>query len=188
MAGLLVLLWMLELIDFVLLNVLDQLALVPRSTDALPAILVAPLLHFGFEHLLSNTVPLFLLGFVIALNGLGRLAGVSLVVTVVGGLGVWLLSPPNSRTAGASILIFGYLGYLLVRGFFDRSVKDILIAVVVFAVYGSMLWGVLPTQPGVSWQGHLFGLIGGVLAARLFRTPKLGAGVPGTNPTTTFRY
>lgn len=181
MATMVVLLWMLEIVDFVLLNVLDGLALVPRSADGLPAILIAPLLHFGFEHLLSNTVPLFLLGFVIALGGLGRLAGVSLVVTVVGGLGVWLLSPPNSRTAGASILIFGYLGYLLVRGFFNRSIKDILVAVVVFAVYGSMLWGVLPTQPGVSWQGHLFGLIGGVMAARLFRAREQTGAPPGNS-------
>jgi membrane associated rhomboid family serine protease len=176
MAGLVALLWALEVIDYLTLNALDNLALEPRTTEGIFAILIAPYLHFGFDHLLSNTLPLFLLGFVIALSGLRRLFGVSLLVTVVGGIGVWLLSPENSRTAGASILIFGYLGYLLVRGFFERSVKDILIAVVVFAVYGPMLWGVLPTQPGVSWQGHLFGLIGGILAARVFRSrPAVGA-------------
>jgi membrane associated rhomboid family serine protease len=180
MAGLVVVLWALEIIDYVLLHVLDNLALVPRSTQGVFAILVAPLLHFGFDHLLSNTLPLFLLGFVIALSGIRRLLGVSLVVTLVGGVGVWLLSPENSRTAGASILIFGYMGYVLARGFFDRSLKDILIAVVVFAVYGSMLWGILPTQPGVSWQGHLFGLVGGILAARVFRARSPVSPPPGS--------
>jgi membrane associated rhomboid family serine protease len=180
MAGLVLVLWVLEIADYALFHALDGLALVPRSIQGLVTILAAPLLHFGFDHLLSNTVPLFLLGFVIALSGIRRVLGVSLIVALVGGLGVWLLSPANSRTAGASILIFGYLGYLLVRGFFDRSIKDVLIAVVVFAVYGSMLWGVLPAEDGVSWQGHLFGLVGGILAARLFRTRRTASPAPGS--------
>jgi membrane associated rhomboid family serine protease len=168
MAGLVVLLWVLELFDTVLGNALDRFALEPRVIGSLPEIFTMPLIHFGLGHVAANTVPLFVLGFLIALRGLGRLALVSLIIAAIGGLLTWLTEAPGA-VAGASGVVFGYFGFLLARGVFDRRLVDILIAVGVFLIYGGMLWGVLPTQPGVSWKGHLFGLAGGVAAAWVLR-------------------
>lgn len=169
-ATLLAVLWALQIYNTVTDDSLLTHGITPRRTSELPDILTAPFLHVGFAHLIANTIALAVLGFLAATRGLGRFVSVSLVITVVGGLGVWLTSPSNSTTVGASILVFGYFGYLLVRGFFDRKVLDILIAFGITAVYGwAMLWGVLPTASHVSWQGHLFGFVGGVVAARVFR-------------------
>lgn len=159
------LMWVLELIDTVLLGSLDQFGVTPRRFDELPQIYTAPWLHFGWDHLISNTLPFFLLGFVIVMESVRRWLVSMFSAITSSGLTVWLLSPPRSVTAGESGLIFGWLSYLLVRGIFSRDIKQILLAVAVFALYGGVLWGVLPTNPEVSWQGHLGGAIGGILAA-----------------------
>jgi membrane associated rhomboid family serine protease len=91
---------------------------------------------------------------------------------LVGGLGVWLFAAPGYIHIGASILIFGYLGFLLLRGYFQRNIPSILLSILVFLLYGGTIWGVLPSRPGISWQGHLFGFLGGVLAAKLIATEK----------------
>ncbi len=168
-ATLVVGIWLLEVVD--VLNGgaldrygLDQYGITPRRIGELPDIFAAPFLHYGLGHVMANTIPLALLGAFAAARGLARLAAVSLTVIVVGGLGVWLTAAPGTTTLGASILVFGYFGYLLTLGIVEREPGDIAIAAVVGAVYGTMLLGVLPIQPGVSWQGHLFGLVGGVLA------------------------
>ncbi|MDP9239981.1 MAG: rhomboid family intramembrane serine protease [Actinomycetota bacterium] len=166
-------LWVVEAIDALMSHRLDTWGISPRMFDELPDIFTAPFLHAGFGHLAANSVPVAVLGFLAALRGLGRFLAVSAVIIVVSGLGVWLTSPVNTVTIGASGLVFGYLGYVLVRGFVDRRSSDIVIGLVVAIVYGSVLLGVLPGQRGISWQGHLFGLIGGVLAAWLFRTRRL---------------
>jgi membrane associated rhomboid family serine protease len=172
MGALLVLLWVLEGVDQLTLNALDGLGVSPREVDELPQVFTAPFLHFGFEHLASNSLPFLVLGLLVLLSGLRNFVVATLASIVVSGLVVWLVSAPGTVTAGASGLVFGWLAYLLVRGFFTRDWKQILIAVVVFVVYGGILWGVLPGQPGVSWEGHLGGAAGGVLAAWwLHRTP-----------------
>ena len=112
-----------------------------------------------------------LAGFV-ALRGAQRLITVSVVIVLLGGVGVWALGR-DSYHVGASGLVFGYFGYLLAIGWYDRSLMSIIIAVFVFFIYGGLLWGVLPTVPFVSWEGHLFGLLAGVIAARLWRRPRL---------------
>ncbi|MGH3318752.1 MAG: rhomboid family intramembrane serine protease [Streptosporangiaceae bacterium] len=161
--------WLLEAFDYATVGTLDLYGITPRRISELDDIFFAPFLHAGFVHLMANTIPLLVLGFLTALRGVGRLATVSLIVIVVGGAGVWLIAPPNTVTLGASILIFGYFGYLLARGIIDRRPGDIVVAVVVALLYGTMIFGILPGHPGVSWQGHMFGLIGGVLAAWLLR-------------------
>ncbi|WP_016909172.1 rhomboid family intramembrane serine protease [Streptomyces xiaopingdaonensis] len=163
--GWLALLWVLEIVDQATGNALDTFGIEPRKTDELVDIVPAAFMHFGFDHLVANTLPLAVLGFLAAVRGPGRFVAVALITIVISGFGVWLIAPPGSNTAGASGLIFGLFGFLLVRGFVDRRITDVAIGAVVAVFYGSILWGVLPTESGVSWQGHLFGLVGGVVAA-----------------------
>ena len=164
-AGFVVLLWALEVVDSVADHRLDGLGVQPRDNDGLMGILFAPVLHYGWDHLGANTLPVLLLGFLVLVSGLGRGLAATAIIWLVGGLGTWLVAPPNTVHLGASILIFGWLVYLVLRGFFARRAGEITLGVVLFLFYGSVLWGVLPGQPGISWQGHLFGAIGGGIAA-----------------------
>ena len=163
------LLWLLEAFDIATGNSLDPYGISPRETDELADIVPAAFLHFGWNHVAANSLPLLVLGFLAAVRGIGRFLAVCTTIIVISGLGVWLTAPEHSVTAGASGVVFGLFGYLLVRGFVDRDALDITVGITVVLLYGSILWGVLPTASGVSWQGHLFGLIGGVLAAFWFR-------------------
>lgn len=172
-----VLLWVLEIVDQSTGNSLDPYGIEPRTADGLWRILTAPFLHYGWDHLVSNTLPLFVLGTLICLSGLRELVLATIAAVLGSGLLVWLIAPDNSITAGASGVVFGLLSYLLVRGFFTRRPGQILLALGVLAVYGSVLLGVLPGQEGVSWQAHLGGAIGGVLAAWL--VGRRGAAAPG---------
>lgn len=163
-------LWGLEILDTASGHALDAYGIQPRSEEGLVGIAVAPLLHFGFDHLISNTVPAAVLGFLTLATGIARGLLATAIIWVVGGLGVWVFAQPSSNHAGASVLIFGWIVYLVVRGLLNRRPTEILIGVVVFLLYSGALLGVLPGQPGVSWQGHFFGAIGGFVAARLLTT------------------
>ncbi|GAA1570026.1 rhomboid family intramembrane serine protease [Kribbella sancticallisti] len=159
------LMWISELVDTALNGELDQYGIISRDPEGLFGILTAPFLHLGFSHLISNTLPLVTLGALIAVSGAMRLFSVTAIVTTIGGLGTWLISPPNTITIGASGLVFGYAAYLIARGAFNRRIGQVLIGVIVVLVWGSALLGGLLPQDGISWQGHLFGGIAGVLAA-----------------------
>lgn len=163
------LLWVVEAADAVLPAEFDEAGIVPRDGDGLMGILLAPFLHADFGHLAANTVPLVVLGILAAIAGTARFVLATVIIVVVSGLGVWLTAPSNSVTVGASGVVFGYLGYVLARAVFERSLLYAGVAIAVVLVYGGLVWGVLPGAAGVSWQGHLFGLIGGVLAAWLLR-------------------
>lgn len=171
-------LWILEIIDQVGHAGLDQYGLIPRDPDHLAGIITMPLLHAGFGHLAANTVPLLVLGLAAAMRGLARFLAATGIIVILGGLLLWLAGPANTLTVGASGLIFGYFGYILGRGAFERRIGDIVLAVIMVVVYGSILWGVLPGDPGISWQGHLFGFIAGVAAAFALRR----IGTPRTTP------
>ena len=167
------LLWVLELLDLLVLRSgLDRFGIRPRDTAGLVGVLFAPLLHGGLGHLIANTVPLLVLGWLVMVRRLGDFFAVTAIVWLLGGFGVWLLAPPRTVHIGASGLIFGYIGFLLLRGYFERSVTAIFISLVVGLLYGGAIWGGLPSRPGISWQGHLFGFLAGVLAARLLATPR----------------
>lgn len=140
----------------------------PREADGLDGIVFAPVLHGPWAHLPANTLPLLVFGFLLLLSGVRRWLVVTAVVWVVGGTGVWLTGPAGTIHFGASVLIFGWLSYLLLRGVFTRHAGQIALGVLLLLMYGGVLWGVLPGQPGISWQGHLFGAIGGGLAAWWF--------------------
>jgi membrane associated rhomboid family serine protease len=160
------LLWVMEVLDTVSGHRLDAYGITPRTEDGLVGIALAPVLHFGFDHLVANTVPVLVLGFLTLATGIARGLAATAVIWVVGGLGVWLFAGDRSLHAGASVLVFGWIVYLVVRGLLNRDSTEILIGVAVFLLYSGALLGVLPGQPGVSWQGHLFGALGGALAAR----------------------
>lgn len=183
MVGAVVLLWVLEAIDTVLQVVrikLDNLGIHAQEPTGWVGILFAPFLHLGFPHLIANTIPLLVLGFLILVGrgGAARLLGSTIVSAISSGLVAWVLTPAHTVIVGASGVIFGWLTYLLTRGIFARDVKHIVVGLVVFLVYGGVLWGVLPTKVGVSWQAHLGGAIGGVLAAWLMhRRAQRRAGV-----------
>ncbi|WP_224748977.1 rhomboid family intramembrane serine protease [Nocardioides hwasunensis] len=177
-GGFVALLWVLEVVDLATGNALDGYGVQPRSEEGLLGIVFAPVLHFGFDHLVSNTVPVLVLGFLTLATGIARGLLATAIIWFVGGVGVWLFAPSLSNHAGASVLVFGWIVYLVVRGFLNRHTTEILIGVAVFLLYSTVLLGVLPGQPGVSWQGHLFGAIGGFLAARLLtRGARRGAEV-----------
>ena len=161
-------LWILEILDQLILDEsLDGYGIKPRAWSGLWGILFAPFLHDGFRHLMANTVPFLILGWFIMLHGIAMFFEVTIMVMVLGGLGTWLIGASNSIHIGASGLIFGYFGFLLLRGYFERSLASILIAILVGSLYGGLLWGILPTQPGVSWEGHLCGVVGGAASAWL---------------------
>ncbi|MEV4999759.1 rhomboid family intramembrane serine protease [Nocardioides sp. LML1-1-1.1] len=164
-AAFVVLLWGIEVLDVAASHRLDGWGIRPRDGEGLLGILAAPLLHGGWEHLAANTVPALVLGFLTLATGVARGLAATAVIWLLGGLAVWLVAGSGSVHIGASGLIFGWITYLAVQGFVDRKPAEILIGLVVLVVYGSVLWGVLPGTPGVSWQGHLFGAIAGVLAA-----------------------
>lgn len=161
----LVVLWVLEILDALTLHALDNFAIHARSLEGLPFIFTAPVLHFGFDHLVSNSVPFFVFGWLVMISGRNRWIVATLFSVVASGLFAWLLTPAGALIAGASGVIFGWFAYLLVRGVFTRDWRQIGIAVILLAAYGGMIWGVLPTQAGVSWQAHLGGAVGGTAAA-----------------------
>jgi membrane associated rhomboid family serine protease len=159
-------LYLTEAVDTLLGGALDADGIRPRRLDGLEGILWAPLLHHGWQHLAANTVPVLVLGFLALAGGVGQFVAVTATIWLVGGLGTWLTGNPGVHL-GASILIFGWLVFLLTRGFFARSPAHIVLALVLFAVWGGVLWGVIPGTAGVSWQGHLFGALGGLIGAQI---------------------
>ena len=157
--------WVSEIIDTLPHVDLDRYGIHPRHVDGLDGIAWAPFLHGGFEHLIGNTVPYVVLGAMIALSGLARVALVFLIVAIVGGVGTWIVAPENTIHIGASGIVFGFASYLVARWVYTRRAVHVFAGVLVCAVWGGALLGGLVPTVGISWQGHLFGGLGGLLAA-----------------------
>jgi membrane associated rhomboid family serine protease len=171
-------LFAIEAIDGWLDNPFDTAAgIVPRRIEGLDGVFFAPLLHHGFEHLYSNSVPLILLGTFVLAAGVRRFLYSTLLIIFVSGLGVWFTGSPNTIVVGASGVIFGYFGLLLMRGIVERTWWNFGVVLLVGLLYGWQLIGLLPTDPRVSWQGHLFGFLGGMIAAIIFRARRSVSGV-----------
>jgi membrane associated rhomboid family serine protease len=172
------LLYVIEVADILMGHRLDENGIRPLETDGLAGIIFAPLLHANWAHLVANTGPALVLGFLVTLAGLSRFIWATAIVWIVGGFGTWLIGNLGSPTGvetnhiGASGLIFGWLTFLIVFGFFTRTVWEIVVGVIVLFIYGGVLWGVIPGTFGVSWQGHLCGAVAGVLAAYLLAAPE----------------
>ena len=167
LLGSLTLVWAVSLYGlFVDERLVYALALVPRRIEGLPGILSAPLVHGSFAHLLANTVPLLILGGMVVARGVAYYFAATLAIVVLGGLGLWALGR-DAAHIGASGLIFGYFGFLVGRGYYERRLRSIAVSVLVAVMYGGMLAGVVPRDDRVSWEAHLFGLLAGGLCARL---------------------
>jgi membrane associated rhomboid family serine protease len=166
MVLLLGLLWTLELLDQASGNALDAYGIRAREVDGLPEILSAPFLHAGWQHLAGNSVPFLVLGFLVLLSGMARWLVSTLTSIVSSGLFAWALTPAGTIVLGASGLIFGWLTYLIARGLWSRRPGQVALGLVVLFLYGGLIWGVLPGAAGISWQAHLGGAVGGLLAAR----------------------
>ncbi|MGV9822314.1 rhomboid family intramembrane serine protease [Nocardia xishanensis] len=166
-TGFVLLLYAIEGFDAVDSRRLDRAGIEPREADGLWGILWAPLLHSGWDHLIGNTLPVLVLGFLVLAAGIGRGLAATAIIWVLAGIGTWLTGGDGTVHVGASSLVFGWLTFLILRGWFAKQIGHIVLGFVVLVLYGSLLWGVLPGQYGISWQGHLFGAIGGVVAAWL---------------------
>lgn len=165
-------LWLSEIVDYLITIDLDQFGIFPRRLDNLWGITVWAFLHGGFLHLIANTVPLAVMGFFVALRGAKTFLLVSLMITLLAGLGVWIFGRPAYHI-GASGLVFGYFGFLLGIAWYEKSVKAIFIAALTLFLYGGIFWGVLPNDQFVSWEGHLAGLMAGLFSAKLMAKTKL---------------
>jgi membrane associated rhomboid family serine protease len=172
LLALVALMWALEIVDVALDNRLDAYGIEPRDVDGLDGIVAAPFLHVGFGHLLGNTIPFVVMGLVIAFEGPLRLLGVTAIAALVSGVGTWLVAPADTIHLGASGVVFGYATYLITRGLFNRRFLELAIGVAVAVVWGGALLAGLEPREGISWQGHLFGAIGGVIAARVLARPR----------------
>jgi membrane associated rhomboid family serine protease len=166
-GGMAAIMWVVEVVDQISGGDLEQYGIKPHEGDGLPGIVTAPFLHAGWGHLIGNTVPFLVLGATIALSGLLRVAAATGIVALVGGVGVWVFAPAHTDHIGASGVVFGYASYLIARGLFSRNLLHLGVGVFVIAVYGSTLLFGLAPRDGISWQGHLFGAVGGVVAARV---------------------
>ncbi|MDQ0642443.1 rhomboid family intramembrane serine protease [Microbacterium murale] len=169
-VALVAVMWVIQLLDVILPGSFTGFGLRSWDLGSLQGLLLGPLLHSGWPHLIANTLPLLVLGCLIAVEGAGRFWMVTAITAFVGGVGTWLLNAPGTLTVGASVLVFGYFAYVVVRVFSPRPIAHriahALIAVIVLVLYGgSMLTGIVGVGPGVSWQAHLFGAIGGGVAA-----------------------
>jgi membrane associated rhomboid family serine protease len=166
------LMWVLEIADGTVGTDLDSNGIQPREPDGLIGIVTSPFLHADFQHLFSNTVPFLAMGLAIALAGVLRVLSVTAIVMLVGGVGTWLVAPEHTNHIGASGVVFGYATYLLVRGFYNRNALELFMGLIVGALWGTALLSGLVPREGISWQGHLFGAIGGVVAARVLATRR----------------
>lgn len=176
--GLAAIAWALEIVDLILFGSLDYFGIQPRTIHGLFGVAASPFLHLGFGHLISNTLPFLVLGGIVLIGGRKVFLLASLIILAIGGGAVWTLGPGATNHIGASGLIFGYLGFLLARGIVEKSGFWIAVSAVVLVLYGGMIAGVLPGQAGVSWQGHLFGFLGGIVAAKVLFTrdrPVIGS-------------
>jgi len=177
LLGCVALLWGIECVNALLDHRLNRWGILPRTFAGLVGIPLSPFLHGSFAHLILNTVPLVTLGSFVAFYGTRIFLAVSLWIILLSGAALWLLGR-SAYHIGASSVLFGYFGYLVARGWYERSVTALLVALLTLGLYGSIVWGALPTRSYISWEGHLSGLLAGVLVARLATPQRRDTPVP----------
>jgi membrane associated rhomboid family serine protease len=158
--------WMLWIVDGLFFhNSLKSHGVHPRSAEGLIGILSSPFLHSGLFHLVANTIGIVMLGSLVLMHDISKFFLVNAFSVIIGGLGVWLVGGTQTNHIGISGVIFGYFGYLVSVGIFERKLGTVLLSLLTVFLYGGMIWGILPVQIGVSWEGHFFGFLGGILSA-----------------------
>jgi membrane associated rhomboid family serine protease len=172
LGGTLALMWIVFLATTVSGDALLSLGIVPRTTTGLRGILFAPFLHGSLAHIVANSIPFVVLGWLVMLRDARHFVPVTLSAMIGSGLMAWLFGAPGSIHIGASGVIFGYLGFLILSGWFARSFFSVLLSLIVTALWGGMVLGVMPGHAGISWQAHLGGFLGGVLAASMFKESR----------------
>jgi membrane associated rhomboid family serine protease len=169
--GFVALIWVIEFINFFLGHRLSSWGILPRTLTGLKGIPLSPFLHSSIMHALFNTIPFAVLGGFVMLHGKQVFFETSIIIIFAGGTALWLFGR-SSCHVGASGLVFGYFGYLVLRAWYERSLKSFVIAFFTVSLYGGILWGLMPTFSRISWEGHLFGMLAGILAARIGKTKK----------------
>lgn len=172
LGGTLGVFWTVFVVNSLLGGALLRFGVIPRTTVGLRGILFAPFLHGSLSHIVANSIPFVALGWMVMLRDEKHFLPVTLAGMIGSALVAWLLGAPGSVHIGASGVVFGYLGFLMLSGWYARSFGSILLSVIVTVVWGSLAFGMLPGVPGISWQAHVGGFLGGVLAARAFRRPR----------------
>ena len=160
-----IVLWAIELANSLMNNALNNLGIRPRNILGLQGIVFAPFLHGSWRHLISNTFPLVILSWLIMARDRSEWIAVTVLTAIASGVGTWLFGGAATVHIGASGVVFGYFGFLVARAYFERSMGSIAISLLVLALFGGMIWGILPVRVGISWEGHLFGLLGGIATA-----------------------
>jgi membrane associated rhomboid family serine protease len=172
MAGILAVLWIIQIANWADgYRLTLSYGIVPRDLSRLPDILTAPFLHFSWAHIEGNSGPLFIFGFLAAYRGVKKFVGVTFLVVITSGMAAWLFGSANTVGAGASGVVFGYFGYIMVRGFFDRHVIDMAIGAIMALCFAYQFTVLLP-QAGIGWQAHIGGLVGGIAAGWIFREKR----------------
>src|SRR5690349_15682011 len=181
MAGFIAVIWIIQIVNWADHYQLSfRYGITPHDVGSLPDILTAPFLHFSWAHIEGNSGPLFIFGFIAAYRGIRKFLGVTVLIVLTSGLAAWL-TESGGVGAGASGLVFGYFGYIMVRGFFDRHAIDLLIGAVM-ALSFAYQFTVLVPQAGIGWQAHIGGLVGGVVGAWVFRDRRPGKAVAAGRP------
>jgi membrane associated rhomboid family serine protease len=182
MAGLIAVIWIIQIANWAdHYQLTYHYGITPHDVGSLPYVLTAPFLHFSWAHIEGNSGPLFIFGFIAAYRGIRKFLGVTALIVLTSGLAAWLTESGSSVGAGASGLVFGYFGYIMVRGFFDRHAIDLLIGAVM-ALSFAYQFTVLVPQAGIGWQAHIGGLVGGVLGAWVFRDRRPRGTPPAARP------
>ena len=165
--SLFLLFWLVEILNIISGRSLIAYGILPRHVSGLPGIILHPFIHGSLQHLISNSLPLLILGLIVALEGKVQFIKVTIIIIVLGGCLLWLFGR-EAYHIGASLLIFGYFGYIIVNAFYKRSIMAILAASITIVIYGSLIYGIIPEDNQISWEGHLFGLVAGITAVKLF--------------------
>lgn len=171
--GIVVIMWSVEAWDWILslllkrgdVSLFDGFGIHPRKLVGIPGILLSPFLHKDFAHLSANTLPLLTLAFILALTGLQRFLAANFIIVLTTGAAVWLFGRQGTVHIGASGVVFGYLGFLLVKGFIEKRARWIAVSIVIGFLYAGYMHNLLPGRPGISWLSHFFGFLSGILAA-----------------------
>ncbi|HVV11735.1 rhomboid family intramembrane serine protease [Amycolatopsis sp.] len=170
MVGFLAVLWIVQIVNWATgYRLAVDYGIRPRQLGSLPEIFSAPFLHFSWSHIEGNSGPFFIFGFLAAYRGVRKFVWVTLLIFVASGLGAWFTAGAGTVGAGASGVVFGYFGYIIVRGLFDRRPIDLVIGLVMALCFAYQFSLLIPAGEGIGWQAHLFGFVAGVVGGWLFR-------------------